>query len=623
MATVPEKLEKILSARYGEEVRGAIHDSIAECYSYANGESIEEISYDIVSMAQKHKGAVVFFPNRQKATGNWLLGSGWQYGSYAIIDSGVSSSYGYTDIIPVHEGENIHFTGRIKAVAASSAGYNQIIWLKYNDNSIPLSDNVAVGASDLSSKSGSIDIDIDTVVTVPHGCSGMVVNLFVKNANDDDYFDQSLKITIRQYTLNHMISPHALTTVAEGNKFDNRYEPLIENFESTDFSPIRGDGSVSRQSVSGMYFKYSLPIKIDEGSKTINISGLYATGPSAYYAQLAFYSHPVLCETCHVGNATLVNYSEGHSLNGGVATSSDPFYYGGHINKNIPVPEGAKYFSVTLGGKNNALFYKHSDKYLPGLENMVISLSDRKREPVSKVFADLVQKEKSKKTLKLIGDSITHGMGGTGYAEDGDLIMSDYKDWHVNTKGYCWANLVKRFVQTKFPSIEVINYGCSGINTHDVKNHIKDLVKETDDLVICTIGTNDRDDGSIEKTSNNLGAIVSAVRGMGIPIILGVPSPAAYQDETKRSPLHMEDIVFSVKRVADIFDMDYIDFYDEMIKYCDYKSISVADLLSSSDGLHPNDTGYKVMFNIAMRSLGYPAPIKEQDWIDLDYPLND
>ena len=43
MATVPENLNKILQARYGEEVRGAIYDSIAQCYKDSTGESLDNL----------------------------------------------------------------------------------------------------------------------------------------------------------------------------------------------------------------------------------------------------------------------------------------------------------------------------------------------------------------------------------------------------------------------------------------------------------------------------------------------------------------------------------------------------------------------------------------------------
>lgn len=43
MATVPENLEKILQARYGEEVRMAIHDSIADSYRASTGEKLDSM----------------------------------------------------------------------------------------------------------------------------------------------------------------------------------------------------------------------------------------------------------------------------------------------------------------------------------------------------------------------------------------------------------------------------------------------------------------------------------------------------------------------------------------------------------------------------------------------------
>lgn len=47
MATIPENLEKIKTAKYGEEVRGAIHDSIEDIYDYANGEEINTLDSEI------------------------------------------------------------------------------------------------------------------------------------------------------------------------------------------------------------------------------------------------------------------------------------------------------------------------------------------------------------------------------------------------------------------------------------------------------------------------------------------------------------------------------------------------------------------------------------------------
>lgn len=49
MKTVPENLEKILQARYGEEVRGAIHDSIESIYEYTNDDHVSNSVMGLLS----------------------------------------------------------------------------------------------------------------------------------------------------------------------------------------------------------------------------------------------------------------------------------------------------------------------------------------------------------------------------------------------------------------------------------------------------------------------------------------------------------------------------------------------------------------------------------------------
>jgi lysophospholipase L1-like esterase len=52
-----------------------------------------------------------------------------------------------------------------------------------------------------------------------------------------------------------------------------------------------------------------------------------------------------------------------------------------------------------------------------------------------------------KTNIKLLGDSITQGVGGTGFAQDGANV---FLDWYINTNGYCWANLLKGYIEGKF-----------------------------------------------------------------------------------------------------------------------------------------------------------------------------
>ena len=49
--------------------------------------------------------------------------------------------------------------------------------------------------------------------------------------------------------------------------------------------------------------------------------------------------------------------------------------------------------------------------------------------------------------IKMIGDSITQGVGGTGYLADGEAIACGFQR---NNNGYCWANLFKQYIEKKY-----------------------------------------------------------------------------------------------------------------------------------------------------------------------------
>ncbi|WP_303800032.1 hypothetical protein, partial [Ruminococcus flavefaciens] len=87
----------------------------------------------------------------------------------------------------------------------------------------------------------------------------------------------------------------------------------------------------------------------------------------------------------------------------------------------------------------NKLTYLNIREELTDIKENVVGGSYK---TISSIMSKLVLADTSKPKIKvkLIGDSITHGVGGTGFtndAEHGDLIYSGY---YVNTNGHCWAN---------------------------------------------------------------------------------------------------------------------------------------------------------------------------------------
>ena len=46
--------------------------------------------------------------------------------------------------------------------------------------------------------------------------------------------------------------------------------------------------------------------------------------------------------------------------------------------------------------------------------------------------------------IKLLGDSITHGLGGTDYSPTEEHIAGKF---HRNNKGHCWANSFRDYMK--------------------------------------------------------------------------------------------------------------------------------------------------------------------------------
>ena len=64
---------------------------------------------------------------------------------------------------------------------------------------------------------------------------------------------------------------------------------------------------------------------------------------------------------------------------------------------------------------------------------------------------------------------------------------------------------------------------------------------------------------------------------------------------------HMDDVCASYKKAAKELGFPLISMYDLFLDYCDLYKIKADSLLC--DGLHPNDTGYEVMFSLIKKAL--------------------
>lgn len=214
--------------------------------------------------------------------------------------------------------------------------------------------------------------------------------------------------------------------------------------------------------------------------------------------------------------------------------------------------------------------------------------------------------------IKLLGDSITHGMGGTGYKPDG---YSFVKGFSRNSEGYCWANNFKKYMEHNF-NCTVTNNGCSGTNILFVLDNLDRLVDANDDLIFCTIGTNNRHRpfSMGEKPTrealgtefyHNILKLYDKFKALNKKVIFIANIPASAQNEQDGADfwriLHMDDINNIYKAAAQKCDFPLISLYDLFVEYCKVSSVTVDSLLR--DGLHPNDEGYDVMLKLLLQTL--------------------
>lgn len=215
---------------------------------------------------------------------------------------------------------------------------------------------------------------------------------------------------------------------------------------------------------------------------------------------------------------------------------------------------------------------------------------------------------KSSKTVrvKLIGDSITAGMGGTGYDDTagggGQLI---YGSVYQNVAGHCWANSLKAYWESKFPNVIVTNNGTSGRSSDQLISLWNNIVSSYDDIIICMIGTNDRympDSRTLSDYMGYLEQICDLATGANQQLILMSCIPASVANDAAALNFHIEDVEHAIRYVTAKKHIPFLNLYEKFIEYCGTHGITIDSLLY--DGLHPNDAGYDVMFYIISNTLG-------------------
>ena len=242
---------------------------------------------------------------------------------------------------------------------------------------------------------------------------------------------------------------------------------------------------------------------------------------------------------------------------------------------------------------------------------------------VAKIFSRVVLSEK-KLRIKLLGDSITHGVGGTGFNQDGERINDKFAR---NPNGYCWAKLFKEHLESQY-NCEVVNNGCTGTSIEYVIAHFDELVDAEDDIILCTIGTNDRHQYLMntpvldrkrwmEKFYRNLSTLQQMFKDAGKTVVFMANIPASAKNEednlTCEKPyirfFHINDLCDMYTKASFEFGFPLIRLYTLFLDYCEEHCLTVDELLA--DGLHPNDKGYEVMYRLILGETGLARKVPD------------
>ena len=216
--------------------------------------------------------------------------------------------------------------------------------------------------------------------------------------------------------------------------------------------------------------------------------------------------------------------------------------------------------------------------------------------------------------IKLLGDSITQGLGGVGFEQDGEPIVEGFAR---NPNGYSWANLFTKYMKEKYNS-EVVNNACTGTDIQFIIKHFETLVDESDDIVICAIGTNNRNyyHGQWDHTPTReeygkaffdyileLNDMLNA-KGKQVIFVANTPVLPRREEDgpTWLMLLHMDDINEIYKRAAEKADFPLISLYERFNEYCEQTDVDRETLYW--DGGHPSDRGYDVIFKLMVEALG-------------------
>ena len=233
-------------------------------------------------------------------------------------------------------------------------------------------------------------------------------------------------------------------------------------------------------------------------------------------------------------------------------------------------------------------------------------------EKVARIFSRVVLADEPVH-IKLLGDSITHGVGGTGWQQNGEPITAGFAR---SPGSFCWANCFRDHMETRY-NCTVTNNACTGTRIEFILEHFDELVSPEDDIVLCAIGTNNRNQDYADAPMHTPGEHMRLfypkilalhdrflAAGKDVVFIANIPASAFKEsgNDSFARLFHTWDVHDMYMKAAAERGFAFISLYNGMLEYCERRGIAPDALLA--DGLHPNDRGHAVIFRLIMAETG-------------------
>ena len=95
--------------------------------------------------------------------------------------------------------------------------------------------------------------------------------------------------------------------------------------------------------------------------------------------------------------------------------------------------------------------------------------------------------------IKIIGDSLATGVGSSNIIETKNILYRDkLKKYYQIKTSKAWHNLLEEYLKNNNNKCNINNFGAVGAFSYQVNKNLNKLVSIEDDLVIISLGINDR-----------------------------------------------------------------------------------------------------------------------------------